>query len=678
MAVLHKLWMEQYRPQHIEDYIFQNDKQKIDFLKMINNKSIPHLLLSGVQGSGKAQPLYSKLSTPTGWTTMEDVYVGMVINTPDGGTAPITSVHPQGVKDVYTITFHDGSSADCCLDHLWECNVVTNFSKQNRKTTKVVMDTKSIISYMNSSLGKNFNISIPLTSSVEFTPSNGQLHIHPYVMGVLLGDGGTTSSVKFTSADEELVERISSILSPLDYNVNCISSTGIEYSITDNNVQNKGGSIGCTENRLKTALKHYGVWGNRSWEKKIPIDYCYSSINDRLQLLQGLFDTDGTVSKTGSGTFSTSSYELAVGTQTILWSLGATCSLNIKQPKYKYKGEHYLGRMSYTLQFNHPSGIGQFFSLSRKIERCAPQFAHNHNKGTIVLSRRIKSIEYKCATEVQCIMVDHPNHLYITDDYVVTHNTTIAKIMITECDIDPTDVMVINASDENSVDVIRDKIKSFIMTYAMGDFKIVLLEEADYISGAGQAILRVIMEQYADVARFILTCNYENKIIPAIKSRCQHYRFKASDKNDIAEYVVGILVNEKIKFDLALVDKYVDVGYPDVRKIVNLLQQNCHNGILSAPETTSETGDYKFALLDLVERDKWQEARSLACSQVAAEEWEDVYRFFYENLHKAPKFGDRTKWEEGIIIIAEHLYKHTISADPEICAAAMFIRLGQL
>jgi DNA polymerase III delta prime subunit len=256
--------------------------------------------------------------------------------------------------------------------------------------------------------------------------------------------------------------------------------------------------------------------------------------------------------------------------------------------------------------------------------------------------------------------------------------TTIAKILITECNIDTTDVMVINASDENSVDVIRDKIKNFITTFAMGDYKVVLLEEADYITASGQAVLRVMMEEYIDIARFILTCNYENKILPSVKSRCQHYRFKSSDKNDIAEYVVDILMQERIKFDLDLVDKYIDVGYPDVRKIVNLLQQNSHDGILNPPQSTAEVGDYKFTLLDLVERDQWQEARVLACSQVATEEWEDVYRFFYENLHKAPKFTDVPKWEEGMIIIAEHLYKHSICADAEINAAAMFIRLGQV
>lgn len=256
--------------------------------------------------------------------------------------------------------------------------------------------------------------------------------------------------------------------------------------------------------------------------------------------------------------------------------------------------------------------------------------------------------------------------------------TTLAKILIKECDIEDTDVLVINASDENSVDVIRDKIKSFVTTYAMGEFKIVLLEESDYISPNGQAVLRVIMEEYADVSRFILTCNYENKIIPAVKSRCQHYRFKASDRNNVTEYVASVLISEKVKFDLPLLDKYVSVGYPDIRKIINLIQQHTFNHTLQPLNSQGEAGDYKFELIDLIERDRWAKAREIVCDNVAGEEWEEVYRFLYENIHKAPKFQATEKWEEAIIIIAEHLYKHSLSADAEICMAACLIRLGQL
>lgn len=255
--------------------------------------------------------------------------------------------------------------------------------------------------------------------------------------------------------------------------------------------------------------------------------------------------------------------------------------------------------------------------------------------------------------------------------------TTLAQILVNEMNLDETDVIVINASDENSVDVIRDKIKGFVSTYAMSDFKIVHLEEADYITPNGQGVMRRLMEEFSDTARFVLTCNYENKIIPAIKSRCQHFRFKASDKVDIAEYAARILVSEKIKFDLDTLDKFVAIGYPDVRKIVNLLQQHTTSNTLEMPQTSGEAGDYKFKLLQLLERDMWAEARALCCENVVAEEWEDVYRFLYENVHRSPKFNDKDRWESAIVTIADHLYKHALCADPEINAAAMFIKLTQ-
>jgi replication factor C small subunit len=256
--------------------------------------------------------------------------------------------------------------------------------------------------------------------------------------------------------------------------------------------------------------------------------------------------------------------------------------------------------------------------------------------------------------------------------------TTLAQIIIAAMELPDMDVLTINASDENSVDVMREKIKTFIMSAAMGDYKIVHLEEADYISPAGQGIMRRLMEDYEDVARFILTGNYDHKIIPAIKSRCQKYHFKAADKDDIAEYLATILLHEKIKFNLNILDKYITAGYPDIRSIVQLVQQYSVDGNLQPPPAEASAGDYKFQLLDLIERDKWVEARRITCANVLPEEWEDVYRFLYENISRAPKFQDQDKWDEAIIIIAEHLYKHSICADPEINSAAMFIRLGQL
>lgn len=257
--------------------------------------------------------------------------------------------------------------------------------------------------------------------------------------------------------------------------------------------------------------------------------------------------------------------------------------------------------------------------------------------------------------------------------------TTLSKIIVNELGIDPLDVLIINASDENDVDTMRTKIKSFVSTYAINTElgKIVQLEEADYLSQNAQAILRQIMEEYCEVTKFILTCNYEHKIIPALRSRCQVFKFKAFDKNDIAEYVATILLAESVKFDLTHIDAYIAVGYPDIRKIINLLQQNTIDSILEEPKSI-EDGDYKFTLLDLLEIDKWEEIRRLLCNNVGIEEWPDIYKFLYQNISEHGKFKKKKIWEEAIIIISEYLYRNEQVADREINFAACAIKLSQL
>lgn len=256
--------------------------------------------------------------------------------------------------------------------------------------------------------------------------------------------------------------------------------------------------------------------------------------------------------------------------------------------------------------------------------------------------------------------------------------TTIAQILINALEFESADIMIINASDENSVDDMRDKIKGFIGTFAMGGFKVVLLEEADYLSQPAQAVLRKYMEDESSTARFILTCNYVHKVLPPIVSRTQHYMFKAADANEITEFCAKILIAEEIEFDLDTLDKYVSVGYPDIRKIINLLQQNSIAGRLLNQTAEAEVGDYKFTLLDLIGQDKWFEARKLTCGTVPGEEWEAVYRFLYENLDKSPKFSKKENYEAGIVIIAKYLRSHAIVSDFEINAAAMFIELSSL
>lgn len=260
-----------------------------------------------------------------------------------------------------------------------------------------------------------------------------------------------------------------------------------------------------------------------------------------------------------------------------------------------------------------------------------------------------------------------------------TGKTTLARILIDAIGVDPMDVYTANASDKRGIEVFRNEIKSFAETAAIGAFKVVYLEEADQLTPDAQKALKSFTEDSSDYLRFIFTTNHANKMIIELRSRCQEFFFKASPPDDIAEYVVTVLAAEKVKFKLDLVDKYVAAGWPDVRKIVNLVQQNTINGVLQEPSLESIAAEYKLQLLDMLSEKKWSDARQLVCGNVAADQWEDFFRFMYENVHKVPTFGNsKEKWEEAIVLIADYLYKHSLVADPEINAAALIIRLSMV
>ena len=254
--------------------------------------------------------------------------------------------------------------------------------------------------------------------------------------------------------------------------------------------------------------------------------------------------------------------------------------------------------------------------------------------------------------------------------------TTLAKVLFNELDVNPLDILEINASRDNSADTIRDRITGFVQMIPFGDFKVVLLDEADYLTPNAQAILRGVMEEYHTTARFILTCNYPNRIIPAIHSRCQSFHIAKTDQVEFTARVAEILLSEGIVFDLDDLDTYVKATYPDLRKCINMVQQNSTTGtLISANQSESSEADWKIQMVDLFKEGKIFEARKLLCGSVRAEEMEDIYRWLYDNI---ALFGDNEKQESAILIIKQGLVDHTLVVDPEINLAATLIRLGRL
>ncbi len=258
-----------------------------------------------------------------------------------------------------------------------------------------------------------------------------------------------------------------------------------------------------------------------------------------------------------------------------------------------------------------------------------------------------------------------------------TGKTTLAKVLINMLEIDEYDVLEINASRENSVENVRDKITNFVQTMPFGEFKVVLLDEADYISPNGQAALRGVMETYASSSRFILTCNYPNKVIPALHSRCQGFHIERIDHTEFTARIATVCVEEGVEIDIDTLDSYVKATYPDLRKCLNLCQMNTVEGKLIKPnEGDSATADYKLAVVDLFKQGKILEARKMLCSQVRPEEMDELFRWMYDNLEL---WGSTQEQQDAaILIIAKGLRNIPMVADQEINLAATLVELCQI
>lgn len=261
-----------------------------------------------------------------------------------------------------------------------------------------------------------------------------------------------------------------------------------------------------------------------------------------------------------------------------------------------------------------------------------------------------------------------------------TGKTSIAHLLMKQIGVDEDDILIIDASKDTSVEFVRNEIDTFIKQFPTGDFRVVLMEEADQFSAAGQKALKVTLEEYADVVRFIFTTNHEQKILPPIKSRCQHFRFKAHNVLQITNLAMNILEKEGMLYDPDDVDKYVALCYPDIRKTIQMLQENSvGKKLMPATDTTSENSDYKYKMLECIEQDQWDEFRTEVLPNIATEEWDDAYRFLYENIHRSPKMQeDVANMKQAVVVIAEYLYRHSFFADPIINASALVIRLSEI
>lgn len=253
--------------------------------------------------------------------------------------------------------------------------------------------------------------------------------------------------------------------------------------------------------------------------------------------------------------------------------------------------------------------------------------------------------------------------------------TTAARILLKKIKCD---FMIINASDENGVDTIRDKIKNFASTQGFNPIKIILLDEADYLTTAGQSILRNVMETFSQHCRFILTCNYVEKIIPPIQSRCQTFNITPPTKKDVAKQISHILTQEGVQFDVKDLVPIIDNGYPDMRKIINQCQQSTKKGVLSPSKENLLNNDFKTQLIEILKSKEGKPAKFMLIRQAVADARIKDFSGIYTHLfQRAEDYSKGDAMASIILTLSEYQSKDTMSIDKELCFMACIISLLQ-
>lgn len=362
-----------------------------------------NVYLYGEAGTGKAMPLSSKVLAEDGWKTFAEIKVGDKVWGEDGNLYEVDGVYDRGMKSVYGITMNDGGYAESCDEHLWKIYTKCDRGHKNNGRVLPLSEFKDKIK----TIDGNANAFIDVSKPINFTKKEHV--IDPYLLGVILGDGSVNvGTPTITNPSQELFD---SLILPDD--VELIERHNVKrcltYAITRTDYSNS--------NVLTTELKRLGVFGNKSLTKFIPDEYLIDSLENRISLLQGLNDTDGCPDGTHFE-YSTSSEELAHNYAELVRSIGGTAKIKSRIPYYKHNGIKKEGNISFRIFCVFPNEIEPFRLVSKK---------EKFKKRTKYFPKRfIEQVVYKGEEEVRCISVTNPSHLYITDDYIVTHNTYIA------------------------------------------------------------------------------------------------------------------------------------------------------------------------------------------------------------------------------------------------------------
>lgn len=518
-----------YRPKTFED-VSEQDSIKTILENQIKNNNLKHAyLFCGGAGTGKCLPLNSDIMTLTGYKKMKDIQLGDSLIDGLGKECKVIGIYPQGIQPVYKVTFSDRTSTLCSLDHIWRVGWYSNKQatvKWDDLTLKEIM--KRGLKKKNNTSGWKFRIPIP-----KINCWNNSVPIDPYLLGVLLGDGdlGSSSNIKVSLYEKDIFNKIKIILNNLGYDLH----------LCDNNKSEiKDYSIVCS-----TETKGFINYINnldircRSIEKHIPQEYLFTTFENRIKLLQGLFDTDGYIDSHNNFIFTTSSPKLSEDFAFLVRSLGGTDTIIEKPSGYKHNG-YYIQCHNH---FNH------YIKFDNDFEFCT-SIKHKKrikNKQNAPL-RRIINIEYVGEEECQCIAVDSLDSTYMTNDLIVTHNTTSARIIANLINNGQGRPIEIDCASNNGVDAMRNIQEECRTRPLQGKYKIFILDECHMITTAGWNSMLKILEEPPEYVIFIFCTTDPQKIIGTIMSRVQRFNFKRISTQGIVKRLKYIIEKENIDY----------------------------------------------------------------------------------------------------------------------------------
>jgi hypothetical protein len=361
-------------------------------------------LLSDEQGLGKEQPISEPILTPSGWSEIGKIKTGNYVIGSNGCPVMVTGVYPQGIKDIYRVGFSDGTSTRCGYEHLWRIQYARDRHRYPNKT--LVFSTRQIMESGIRDNSGNKKYFIPIVKPVIHTEK--KYPIHPYLIGALIANANINDVIIHSGTDEQR----SAMFEFIDSDYVFSKCDNVSYRLINKNNINKKGN---KPNVILGKLRDLGLNKKRSYEKYIPVEYMTGSVIQRLYLLQGLMDNDGTIGSTLICEYNTTSKVLGEQVAELCRSLGGIARCSTRIPHYSYKGERKEGRMDYRIRIKLPSDMCPFL-IKSKANKFVPPTKYK-------VAKAIDSITHVGKEECVCIMVDSEDHMYVTKDHILTHNT---------------------------------------------------------------------------------------------------------------------------------------------------------------------------------------------------------------------------------------------------------------